>query len=95
MDMQTKKVSYELNEVCVERFVAAAAHRRMLRLETQDWSVFSKYSMEYCNKACGIYLDRCEKLVRHIEYVTKKKVLDIKDDLSVSFEDGTRLHIVL
>lgn len=95
MNTQTKKVSYELNEVCVKRFVAAAAHKRMIRLEMQDWSVFSKYSMEYCNKACDIYLNRCEKLARHIEYVTKKKVLDIKDDLSVNFEDGIRLRIVL
>lgn len=95
MNMQTKKVSYELDEELVNRFVWACANRRKLRLETRDWSVFTKYSEKYCGKTGDIRFVAAEKLARYIECVTNKKVVDIRDDLSVSFEDGTRLHIVL
>ena len=95
MNTQTKKVSCELDEKIVNRFVWACANRRKLRLETQDWSVFSKYSESYCRKAMELYIDAFEKLADNIELVTKKKVVELRDNLSVMLDNGKRFHIVL
>ena len=95
MNTQTKKVSYELDEKIVNYFVWACTKRSKLRLETQDWSVFSKYSESYCRKAMELYIDASEKLADNIELVTQKKVAELRDNLSIRLEDGKRFHIVL
>lgn len=94
MDMQTKKVSYELDERIVRNYLFHLSNVRELARETQGWSTFRVRSEAYCKKGCDLYQYAYVKLYHEIERVTHKRVLSINKDLSVDFEDGTKLKIV-
>lgn len=95
MNTQTKKIHIELDEEIVDNFVFHLLNTKELERVTQSWSSFNVRSKKYCERGCAMYRNANEKLCKEIERKTGKKVLCIGSDLSVSFEDGTRLRIVL
>ena len=95
MNMQTKKVSIELDEEIVKNFVFHLLNMKELERVTQGWSSFKERSKEYCERGGAMYRNAMNKLCKEIERRTGKRVLCVGSDLSVSFEDGTRLRIVL
>ena len=95
MNTQTKKVSYELNERIVRNYLFHLSNVRELVRETQGWSTYRVHSEAYCKKGRYLFQYAYAKLYHEIERVTHKQVLSINKDLTVDFEDGTRLCIVL
>ena len=90
-----KKQNILLNEVCVNRFYDLEAACEVLRRKTQNFTYFRSMGIdeEFCKKMFFKLEEQRLKLARHIEFLTKKRVKELGNDVVV-FEDNSKMKIV-